>query len=154
MIAFSVYAVALLGGLALAVVAIFAFKAKSNLGASLFGWASLTFLLFAATGNAFDGLFSFSMSGSWILWVVIAIFYLIFAVWAYLAETPKLTLAVLVVTALVFLFFGLAMNPSNESSTMETMFLVMGIFAIIDFLLATYLGLALTEEGSGKLKVV
>lgn len=54
MVADSVFAVALFGGLALAVVAIFAFKAKSNLGASLFGWASLTFLLFAAYNNTFE----------------------------------------------------------------------------------------------------
>lgn len=154
LIGFSVFAVALLGGIALAVIALFAYKANSNFGASLFGWIALSLLLLAAAGRAFEGIFFFEMSGSWFLWIVIAIFYLIFTVWAFLADSPKMLLGVLVLTALVFLFLGLAMNA--EGDTVKTMSLLMGIFAILDFLLATYLGLALTEDCAkcGKLKVL
>jgi len=63
-------------------------------------------------------------------------------------------LAILVITAMVFLFLGLAINADTTDS-MKTMFLIMGIFGILDFLLATYLGLALTEECAkcGKFKI-
>lgn len=153
MIASGVFAVALIGGLALALIAFYAYKANSNFGASLFGWIALSLLFVAAFGGAFGGLFNFTLDG-WFLWVVIAIFYLIFAIWAFLAGTPKLLLAILVITAMVFLFLGLAINADTTDS-MKTMFLIMGIFGILDFLLATYLGLALTEECAkcGKFKI-
>lgn len=149
-----VFAVALLGGIALAIIALFAYKANSNFGASLFGWIAVSLLLVAAFGGAFAGLFNLDLSVSWFLWIVIAIFYLVFTVWAFLAGTPKLLLGILVITALVFLFLGLALNAETADS-MKTMFLIMGIFGILDFLLATYLGLALTEECAkcGKFKV-
>jgi hypothetical protein len=154
MIAGGVFAVALLGGLAVALIAIFAYKANSNFGASLFGWIAVSLLLVAAFGGAFAGLFNLDLSDSWFLWIVIAIFYLVFTVWAFLAGTPKLLLGILVITALVFLFLGLALNAETADS-MKTMSLIMGIFGILDFLLATYLGLALTEECAkcGKFKV-
>ena len=150
----SLYAVALFGGLAIGLVAIFAYKANSNFGASTFGWVSLSLLLVAAFGGAFADLFSFSFSNSWVLWIVVTIFYFVFAAWAFLAGTPKLLIAILIVTALVFLFLGLA-NNADTLDSMKTMFLLMGIFGVIDFILATYLGLALTEECArcGKLKV-
>ena len=153
MIASGVFAVALFGGLALVLIAFYAYKAGSNFGASLFGWIALSLLFVAAFGGAFTGLFSFTLDG-WFLWVVIAIFYLIFAIWAFLAGTPKMLLAILVITAMVFLFLGLALNADTADS-MKTMFLIMGIFGILDFLLATYLGLALTEECAkcGKFKI-
>lgn len=154
MIAGGVFAVALLGGLAVALIAIFAYKANSNFGASLFGWIAVSLLLVAAFGGAFTGLFNLDLSDSWFLWIVIAIFYLVFTVWAFLAGTPKMLLGILVITALVFLFLGLALNAETADSA-KTMFLIMGIFGILDFLLATYLGLALTEECAkcGKFKV-
>lgn len=153
MIESGAFAVALFGGLALALIAVFAYKANSNFGASLFGWISLSLLLVAAKSGAFAPMFDFTIDG-WFLWVVIAIFYLIFAIWAFLAGTPKLLLGILVITAMVFLFLGLAFNPDIADSA-KTMFLIMGIFGILDFLLATYLGLALTEECAkcGKLKI-
>lgn len=155
MIGNGVFGVALLGGFALAVVAIYAYKAGSNFGASVFGWVSLSLLLVAALGGAFDATFDISLGASWVLWIVIAVFYFVFAIWSLLAGTPKLLLGVLVVTALVFLFLALALNPDNTADTERTMYLAMGIFGIIDFVLATYLGLALTEECAkcGKLKV-
>lgn len=154
MIATGVFAVALLGGLAVALIAIFAYKANSNFGASLFGWIAVSLLLVAAFGGAFAGLFNLDLDKSWFLWIVIAIFYLVFTVWAFLAGTPKMLLGILVITAMVFLFLGLAVNPDIADSA-KTMFLIMGIFGILDFLLATYLGLALTEECAkcGKFKV-
>ena len=114
----------------------------------------VSLLLVAAFGGAFAGLFNLDLSDSWFLWIVIAIFYLVFTVWAFLAGTPKMLLGILVITALVFLFLGLALNAETADS-MKTMFLIMGIFGILDFLLATYLGLALTEECAkcGKFKV-
>jgi hypothetical protein len=154
-----VFAVALLGGIALAIIALFAYKANSNFGASLFGWIALSLLLVAGFGGAFAGLFTLNFGllvyNSWILWVIIAVFYFVFTIWAYLAGSPKLLLGILVITALVFLFLGLGLNPNNTADTTETMFLIMGIFGILDFLLATYLGLALTEECAkcGKLKI-
>jgi len=154
MIASGVFAVALFGGLALVLIAFYAYKAGSNFGASLFGWIALSLLFVAAYGGAFAGLFNLDLSDSWFLWIVIAIFYLIFAIWAFLAGTPKMLLAILVITAMVFLFLGLALNADTADS-MKTMFLIMGIFGILDFLLATYLGLALTEECAkcGKFKI-
>lgn len=156
MIGDGVFAVAFLGGIALAIIALFAYKANSNFGASLFGWIALSLLLLAAYGEAFGYMFFLDVGYSWMLWIAIAIFYLIFTVWAFLADLPKMLLGVLVLTALVFLFLGIAISTDIAGSDPGTMFLLVGIFAILDFLLATYLGLALTEDCAkcGKLKVL
>ncbi|NLL95304.1 MAG: hypothetical protein GX224_06095 [Thermoplasmatales archaeon] len=153
----SVFAVALLGGLVLAIASIYAYKANSNFGTCTFGWVAFSLFILAAAGGAFGGLFDigFDPAGAWTIWIIITIFYFVFVIWAFLAGAPKLLVAVLAVAALVFLFLGLAMNNGPVAEDMKNMLLAMGIFGIIDFVLATYLGLALTEEVSklGKLKV-
>lgn len=150
----SLFGVAAIGAIALTGVAFYAYKANSAFGASVFGWVAFSLFLLAIFGGAFGDFITVAFGANWMIWVVVAIFYFIFAIWAFLAGTPKLLLGVLVLTALVFLFLGLAINATGDS--VKTMYLLLGIFAVIDFVLATYLGLALTEECAkcGKFKII
>ena len=147
-----VFAVALLGGLALTFVAVYAYKAGSNFGATVFGWVALSLFLVAAFGGAFNGIFNFDLSTSWFLWIIIGIFYLIFTAWSLLAKAPKILAGVLFFVALVFVFLGLALYGDTTAKNAETYFLIVGICSLIGFILSTYLGFALT--GAAKMKVV
>lgn len=146
-----VFAVALLGGLALTFVAVYAYKAGSNFGATVFGWVALSLFLVAAYGGAFSGIFMFDLNESWFLWIIVGIFYLIFTAWSLLAKAPKILAGVLFFVALVFVFLGLALN-GDMSDNADTYFLITGICSLIGFILSTYLGFALT--GAAKIPVV
>jgi len=146
-----VFAVALFGAFALTFVAVYAYKAGSSFGATVFGWVAVSMFLLAALGGIFDNTFSIDLSEAWFLWIIVGIFYLIFTAWSLLAKAPKLLAGVLFFVALVFMIFGLALYSGTTADNSETYFLIGGICSLIGFILSTYLGFALT--GATKMPV-
>lgn len=124
----------------------YAYKAGSNFGMAVFLYISLALSTVALELTGVIDL-------GWFVFVIEAIFFLIFMAWAYFTGSPILLSAVLFGAALVFLFLGLYLFfvADGNIDTAKIMCLVLGIFSTLTFLVSTYLGFALT--GCRELKV-
>ncbi len=128
-------------GIMLVIVSFFAYKAGSLFGTGVFMWVAIALLTIKFAG----------IDGSWFLYVIIAIFFFVFTTWAFLAGSPKILVGVLACAGLAFLFLGIGLMSDLSGDTAKIMFDLTGVFALIGFVLATYLGFALT--GVKELKV-
>lgn len=130
-------------GFALTLIGIFAYRAGSLFGTGVFLWVAAA--LFAVS---FIGL----ETGSWFLYIIIAIFFAIFTIWALLAGSPKILVGVLAFATLTFLFLAISLKTLGDAGDAKMMLILTGVFSLLGFILATYLGFALT--GAKELKVV
>lgn len=85
----------------------------------------------AAAGNADE-------PGMYLMFVVVAIFLIIYGLVALLSKSGYMLTLLLIFAGLVFLFFGLANNATDGT----TYLLILGIFALLSFILALWLALA------------
>ena len=80
--------------------------------------------------------------------ILIGVFFLIFAIVAFIVGAPKLLFLQLVFVFLLYLFVGLSLGGGDSVDTYQLLF---GIFGVLAGIVATYLGFALATE---KLPVV
>ena len=122
---------------------------------------ALVFVLFtflaAKVGNAFaTALFAFVAialysvnaglgAQSMIAFLIVGVFFIIFALVAFLIGAPKLLAILLVLTALIYIFVGLFVN-ADKVADMETMALLFGVFGILAGAVGTYMAVALSTE--------
>ena len=85
-----------------------------------------------------------------LIYIIIAVFVIIFAIWAFIIKAGMMLTVLLITSALVFLFYALALPALQPGSTLDwpgIYLLLLGIFALISFALATYLALADCTDG-------
>ena len=80
------------------------------------------------------------------LFYIVAFFYVIFAVVAFLIGAPKLLGILLILVALIFLFMGFAFAVSGGGGDTEGYCVAFGLFGILSFLVATYMAIALATQ--------
>ena len=112
----------------------------------------------AKSNNAFaTALFAFIAAGllatetglttqSPLLIIFIGIFFLIFAIVAFIVGAPKLLFLQLVFVFFLYLFVGLWLNATVGGDDGNTYALLFGVFGILAGIVATYLGFALATE--------
>lgn len=113
------------------VAAIGAYRAGSNFGFIVFGMVALgVFFAGACAGD---------------LWInlTLGIMYLIALVWSFRAGNLKTLTLILLTTALIFIFGGLAAQYDHGA---EIFTLLKGIAALANFVLTLYLAFALADE--------
>ena len=148
--------------------------ADNDMGGELLGYLggvltafALVFVLFAflaaKVGNAFaTALFAFVAialysvvpalnygavaGGSFIAFLILGVFFIVFALVAFLIGAPKLLAILLVLTALIYIFVGTFVNAVNGGNDTETFALLFGIFGILAGAVATYMAVALSTE--------
>jgi len=79
---------------------------------------------------------------SWFAFVLLAIFFILFAVIAFIIGAPKLLAIMLIFIGLLYLFVGLYTSPNSE----EIFAILFGLFGVLGGALALYLGFALSTE--------
>jgi hypothetical protein len=110
-------------------VALFAFIAVALFGA--------TFMLDLETpGNL----------GEPLLFVIVAFFFMIFAIVALAIGAPKLLFILLILVALLYLFIGFFVAVANGGNDASGYALVFGLFGILAFLVSAYLAVALATQ--------
>ncbi|MDR3283295.1 MAG: hypothetical protein LBS92_06815 [Candidatus Methanoplasma sp.] len=129
----------ILGGLLIILVGLYAFKADSNFG----------FTVFVLVGFAvlFTG---YAIGTSSLAWenITFGIVFILAIIWSLVAKTPKVLSLILVTTALIFLVVGLSVLYPD----FDKWYLVLGIVALFNFLFNIYLAFALALEN--KLPIV
>ena len=114
------------------VAAIAAYKANSNFGFTVFGMVALGVYFAGADG------------GDLYINLTLGLMYLVGLVWSFRAGNPKALTLILLTTALIFIFGGLAVDGS------DAFLLLKGIAALANFILNLYLAFALAD---GKIPV-
>lgn len=110
------------------IAAIGAYKAGSNFGFAVFG--------LVAAGVFFAGW----SGGALYTNLTLAIVYLVALIWSYLARNPPVLTTILLTTALIFLFGGIA-----SASSADYWVLLKGIAALANFALTLYLAFTLVK---------
>ena len=113
------------------IAALKAYKANSNFGFIVFGLVGL--------GVCYAGL----VGGDLYINLTLGILYLIGLVWSLRAKTLKNLTLIMLTTALIFIFGGLAVNDGSADSVWM---LLKGIAALANFVLTVYLAFALADE--------
>lgn len=108
--------------------AIGAYKAGSNFGATVFG--------LVAAGVFFAGYFGGDIYTN----VSLGVLYLVAFVWSYLAKNPTILTTILITTALIFIFGGVAVATGGD-----IWILLKGIAASANFALTLYLAFTLVK---------
>jgi hypothetical protein len=80
------------------------------------------------------------------LFYIVAVFYIIFAIVAFLIGAPKLLAILLILVALLFLFIGFAFAATVAGSEPDAYAIAFGLFGILSFLVATYMAVALATQ--------
>lgn len=137
-------------GLILLILAVLGYRVGNPIAAGVFAFVAVFLVFFY-----FDQVHGEAPSTNWILYIGVALFFLVFAVYAFLVNAPKLLVLLLALVALAVLFFGLAFYMAADANvdTMKTMAIIGGVFSFLGFLNATYLGLAFAVPG-GKIPMV
>lgn len=115
------------------IAALASYKINSNFGFTVFALVGLGVYFAGASG------------GDLYINLTLGLMYLVCLVWSVRAGTPKLLTCILLTTALIFIFGGLA-----GSDTHSIFALLKGIVALANFALNLYLGYALVD---GKIPV-
>lgn len=115
----------------IAAAALGAYKAGSNFGFIVFG--------LVAAGVYFAGAYA----GDLYINLTLGIIYLVALVWSFHLGNPKTLTIILLTTALIFIFGGLAVN---DGATDSIFVLLKGIAALANFVLTLYLAFALADE--------
>lgn len=116
------------GAVFIVISSLVACKANSNFGFTVLGLVGL--------GVYFAGAYG----GDLYINLTLGIIYLVCLVWSYRAGTPKTLTLILLTTALIFIFGGLAGDDSNS-----IFLLLKGIVALANFVFCLYLGYALLD---------
>jgi len=116
------------GAVFIVISSLVACKANSNFGFTVLGLVGL--------GVFFAGVYG----GDLYINLTLGIIYLICLVWSYRAGTPKTLTLILLTTALIFIFGGLAGSDSDS-----IFLLLKGIVALANFVFCVYLGYALLD---------
>ena len=104
--------------------------------------------LFAFIGVAFLGIAA-GATGSPLGAYAAAIFFIIFAIVAFIIGAPKLLAILLILVALFFLFFGFAVADGTLLFTTDASQIyagAFGLFSFLAFIIATYLAVALGTQ--------
>jgi len=80
------------------------------------------------------------------LFYIVAFFYVVFALVAFLIGAPKLLGILLILVALIFLFMGFAFAVSGGGGDTEGYCVAFGLFGILSFIVATYMAIALATQ--------
>ena len=120
-----------LAAIFIAIAAMKAYKAGSNFGFIVFGMVALGVFYAGAVG------------GDLYINLTLGIMYLIALVWSFRAKNLKTLTTILLTTALIFIFGGLAVNDGSADSIWM---LLKGIAALANFVLTLYLAFALADE--------
>ncbi len=125
---------AMICGAFILLAAIGAYRAGSNFGATVFGLvAAGVFYAGWAGGDIYTN-------------VALGVLYLVAFVWSYLAKNPPVLTTILITTALIFIFGGVAVSEGDD-----IWMLLKGIAAIANFILALYLAFTIVKaECDGK----
>jgi len=123
---------------------------------------SLVFLVFTymagKVGNAFAtalfgfvaiALFSVTIAlgvGSMYAFIILGVFFILFALVAFMIGAPKLLAILLIFTALIYIFVALFVNAGNNGDDPLTFALLFGIFGILAGAVGTYMAIALSTE--------
>ena len=113
----------------IACAALGAYKAGSNFGFIVFG--------LVAAGVYFSG----AAGGDLYINVTLGIIYLVALIWSYHLGNPQTLTIILLTTALIFIFGGVAVQTGDLIWT-----LLQGIAALANFVLTLYLAFALADE--------
>lgn len=133
-------------GFIMILLAVFAYRTGKQITAVSFLFFGLFFIFVRFNHVAKSGLGQLTANSDWFLLVAFAIFFLIIAIYAFVAEAPKFVTVLILLTALTAFFFGLcclyAPFGMDNVDLHKAMGFVFGIFALLAFVIATYLGLA------------
>ena len=121
----------ILASIFIVIAALKAYKANSNFGFIVFG--------LVGRGVCYAGL----VGGDLYINLTLGILYLIGLVWSLRAKTLKNLTLIMLTTALIFIFGGLAVNDGSADSVWM---LLKGIAALANFVLTVYLAFALADE--------
>ena len=116
-------------GILILVVSYIAYRNGSNFGFIVFG--------LVAAGVYFSG----AAGGDLYINVTLGIIYLVALIWSYHLGNPKTLTIILLTTALIFIFGGVAVQTGDLIWT-----LLQGIAALANFVLTLYLAFALADE--------
>jgi len=106
----------------------------------LFGFLGVFLALYATSATVAGPLMADGIS---MIFIIMTIFFIIFALWAFVLKAGMMLTILLISAGLVFLFYALTMTATDP----KTMFLLMGVFALIGFAVSVYLALADCMEG-------
>ena len=121
----------MLAAIFILIAALKAYKANSNFGFIVFGMVAL--------GVFYAGW----VGGDLYINITLGIMYLIALLWSFRAKNLKTLTFILLTTALIFIFGGLA---ANDGSADSIWMLLKGIAALGNFVLTLYLAFALADE--------
>lgn len=107
----------------------------------IFGFLGLFALAFSSLVSG-DLMAAINKEGAYMFFIVVAIFLIIFALWALLGKAGFMLTILLIAAALVFLFYALVINAMVGLDDPKTYALLMGIFGIIAFVISIYMALA------------
>jgi hypothetical protein len=104
----------------------------------LFGFLAVFLTIYSMADGS--GIFA---DGVQMIFIMMTIFFIIFALWAFVLKAGMMLTILLICAGLVFLFYALTLTSTDA----KTLFLLMGIFALIGFAVSVYLALADCMEG-------
>ena len=119
------------------VILIFAYmagKAGNAFAVALFAYIAIT--LFGA---------SQFLGNEPMLFYLVAVFYVIFAIVAFIIGAPKLLGILLILVAFIFLFMGFMFAVMGSGDT-EPYAIAFGLFGVLSFFVATYMAIALATQ--------
>ena len=116
-------------GIAFVVLTVSAIRCGNAFAASLFAFVAIALIAVQVC------------LGVWIMFVLIAVFFIVFALIAFLIGAPKLLAIMIACVALLYLFVGLYFNTGTDGYA-----IAFAIFGFLGGLVALYLGFALSTE--------
>jgi len=107
----------------------------------LFGFLGLFTMLYSGL-SVFVG-----DAGLNFIFIIMAIFFIIFALWTFILKAGMLLVVLLIAAAIVFLMYGFVLSAMADGNDPKTFLLILGVFSLIAFAIATYLALADCTDG-------
>jgi len=135
-------------GLILVILTIFAYRIGKKTSTGAFAFFGVYYALYGLTIiNKTDP--TTVTNSMWFFYVAAAIFALIFAIYEIFNKTPKFLAVLFLVVALYAFFLGLTAlygaYGTNDANIHDVTALLYGIFALLGFIVAVYLGLAYAD---------
>jgi len=116
-------------------IAIAQFMAGSKFMTVIFGFLAFTFAVFSKAAEWFP--FGAATDGVFLFYILIGVFFILFALWTYLAKAGYMLMGILLMAGLAFLMYALALNADDGL----IFFLLMGLFSFVGGILAIYLAI-------------
>lgn len=133
-------------GIILLLLTIFEYRVGNKYSAALFVFFGCMFIFyyFSEYSGVTDYLYC---NSNWFTFIALAIFSLLGAIYLTFSKAPKFVALLLLLFGLFLVFFSLTcfysvFGPSDNYDIYKAMGIVYGIFALLGFIVATYLGLA------------